>query len=100
MLSPKSRKGVRKITKKSAQIFRFFFSFRLWPPYLIDIKIVSMWPQHALKHAEMQSETRGVQSFGAKSRASGMKTPAQHFKNQIGSPDCLLLNALEIVCRT
>ena len=84
MLSPKSRKRDQKIKKNSAQIFRFS-SFRLWPFYPTGIKIGSKWPQHVLKHAEMQSETRGVQSFGAKSGASA---------NQIESPDCLLSNAL------
>ena len=28
--------------------------------------------QHVLKHAEMESETQGVQSFGAKSRANAV----------------------------
>ena len=41
-----------------------------------------------LEHAGMQSETRGVQSFGTKSGARAAKrAPAQQFKNQIESPD-------------
>ena len=48
------------------QIFRFS-SFRF---YLTGINIVSKRPQHVLKHAEKQSETRRVQSFSAKSGGS------------------------------
>ena len=53
------------------------------------LALLSHWYQDwvKMKHAEMQSETRGVQSFGA-------KPGAQYFKNQIESPDCLLSNAL------
>ena len=69
MMSPKSRKRDQKIKKH--QIFRFF-SFRLWPLYPTGINIGSKRPQLLLKHAEKQSETRCVQSFGAKSRASAV----------------------------
>ena len=51
------------------QIFSFP-SFRLLPFYPTGINIGSKRPQHVLKHAEVQSEARGVQSFGAKSGAS------------------------------
>ena len=47
-----------------------FSSFRLWPLYPTDVNIGSNRPQHVLKHAEKQSETRRVQRFGAKSGAS------------------------------
>ena len=65
-----------------------FSSFRLCTLCLTGIKIGSKW--HLFKHAEMQSETQGVQSFGAKSVASVAK--AQQFKNQFESPDSLLSN--------
>ena len=44
--------------------------FRLWPLYPAGVKIESKWHQYVLKHAEMQSETPGVQSFAAKFGAS------------------------------
>ena len=64
--------------------------------------------QHDLKHAEVQSKTQGVQSFGAKSGASAANPhagggfrakklcaqgarasgpPAQQFKNRFERPD-------------
>ena len=58
----KIKKTGPKNQKKSEQISRFS-SFRLGPLYSTGIKIGSKWPQHVLKHAEMQSETRGVQGF-------------------------------------
>ena len=57
------------------QIFRFP-SFRLWPFSPTGINIGSKRPQLLLKHADKQSETRRVQSFGAKSGASARKGPA------------------------
>ena len=54
--------------KMSAE-FRFSI-FRLWPFHITGIKIGSKRPQLVLKHTEKQSETRRVQSFGAKSGAS------------------------------
>ena len=45
----------------------------LWPFYPTGINIGSKRPQHVLKHAEKQSETRRVQSFGAKFGASEAK---------------------------
>ena len=56
-------------------MFRFY-SFRLWPFYPTGINIGSNRPQHVLKQAEKQSETRRVQSFGAKSGASAAKPHA------------------------
>ena len=53
------------------QIFRFP-SFRLCPFYPTGINIGSKRPQHVLKHAEKQAETRRVQSFGAKFGASAV----------------------------
>ena len=63
--------------KKLSAALRFS-SFRLWPFYHIGINIRSKRPQHVLKHVEKQSETRRMQSFGAKSGASA---PAQQFQN-------------------
>ena len=57
------------------QIF-CFPSFGLWPFYRTGINIGSKRPQPLLKHAEKQSETRRVQSFGAKSGASAAKSHA------------------------
>ena len=57
------------------QIFRFP-SFRLCPFYRTGINIGSNRPQHVLKHAEKQAETRRVQSFGAKFGASAAKSLA------------------------
>ena len=57
------------------QIFRFS-SFRLWPFYPTGINIGSKRPQYDLKHAEKQSETPRVQSFGAKSGANVAKLHA------------------------
>ena len=54
------------------QIFRFP-SFRLCPFYPTGINIGSKRPQHVLKHAEKQEETRRVQSFGAKFGANGTR---------------------------
>ena len=67
MLSLKSRKQGQKI-KKTAQIFDILVF--VYGHYPTDIKIGSKWPLHVLKQAEMQSKTRGVHSFGAKSGAS------------------------------
>ena len=39
-----------------------FSSFRLWPFYPTGVNIGSNRPQHVLKHAEKQPETRRVQS--------------------------------------
>ena len=50
--------------------------FRLWRFYHTGINIGSKRPQHALKHAEKQSERRSVQNFGAKSGASAVKQHA------------------------
>ena len=47
-----------------------FSGSRLWPIHPTGINIGQSGPQHVLKHAEKQSETRRVQSFGAKSGAS------------------------------
>ena len=55
------------------QIFRLF-RFRLRSFYPIGINIGSKQPQLLLKHAEKQSDTRRVQSFGAKSGA-GVANP-------------------------
>ena len=57
------------------QIFRFP-SFRLCPFYPTGINIGSKRPQHVLKHAEKQAETRRVQSFGAKFGASAGPQPS------------------------
>ena len=89
--------------KNSAQIFRFLI-FRLWPLYPTSIKIGSKWPKYVLKHSEMQSETRGVQSFVAKSGASVAKLAGP----QLSTSEiklkalivCLLSKALQIICRT
>ena len=68
---------------------------RLWPLYPTGIKIGSKRPLHVLKHAEMQSEARGVQSFSAKSVTSSAKrAPNRAAGNYFESPDCLLSNAL------
>ena len=75
MMSPKSRKWEQKFKKNWVQIFHFS-SFRLWPFYPTGINIGSKRPQLLLKHAEKQSETRLVQSFGAKSGYSAAKPHA------------------------
>ena len=91
------------------QIFRFP-SFRLCPFYPTGINIGSKRPQHVLKHAEKQEETRRVQSFGAKFGASAAKPhasgelraknfarkepQAQQFKNWFESPNAPLSNAV------
>ena len=72
MMSPKSRKWDQKIKKLSAD-FPFFRVFVCGPFYPTGINIGSKRPQLLLKHAEKQSETRRVQSFGAKSGASAAK---------------------------
>ena len=63
------------LKKNWVQIFRFS-SFRLWSFYPTGINIGSKRPQLLLKHAEKQSGTRRVQSFGAKSGASAAKLHA------------------------
>ena len=78
------------------QIFRFS-SFRLWPFYPTGINIGSKRPQHVLKHAEMQSETRRVQSFGAKFEASAAKP---HASGPLASSLKIDLKALMLLFRT
>ena len=85
-LSPKSRRQDQKSKKFSANFP--FLSFRLWPPYPTGIKVGSKWPWQVFKHAEMQAGTRGVQSFSAKCGEASVP-PAQQFKTQIETPDCL-----------
>ena len=91
------------------QIFRFP-TFCLCLFYPTGINIGSKRPQHVLKHAEKQAETRRVQSFGAnfgvarqrrtsrkKICAQGARVsgpPAQQFKKRFESPDASLLNAV------
>ena len=92
--------------KLSADFLFFQFSF---------VALLSHWyqhwvkaAQHVLKHAEKQSETRRVQSFGPKSGASAAKPhangglaqkwasapPAQQFEYWFESPDAPLSNAV------
>ena len=77
--------------------FPFFqFSF-LALLYLIGINIGSERPKHMLKHAEKQSETRRVQSFGAKSGARAAKpwfSSFERFINRLSD-----LNSLDIAIR-
>ena len=69
MMSSISRKRDQKIKTKLSAALRFS-SFRLWPFYPTGINIGSKRPQHVLKHAEKQSETRRVQSkFWRKERS-------------------------------
>ena len=74
-----------------------FSGFRLWSLYPTGIKVELKWLYHVLKHAEIQSETRGVQGFGAKFGASAAKTPAQQFRNQYESPVCILRTAIKLL---
>ena len=65
------------------QIFHFP-SFRFWHFYPTGVNIGSKRSQNVWKHAEKQSETRRVQSFGAKSGANAAKPHASvevHAKN-------------------
>ena len=59
-------------------------SFHLWPFYPTGINISSKRPQHVLKHAKKQSETRRVQSFGAMSGASVFGTAFPVAAREIG----------------
>ena len=52
------------------------FQFSQYSFIATGIDIGSKRPQHVLKHAEMQTETLGVQSFGAKSGASAGPQPS------------------------
>ena len=89
------KKPGQKIQKKLNAGFQIF---RLWPLHSTGIMIGPQWPYHVLKHAEMRSETRGVQDFGATSGISASKRHAsgrifaknQSFRNKIESPDCFL----------
>ena len=75
MVSPQQENGTKKLRNSTDFLFS---SFRLWPLYPTDIKIGSKCPQHVLKHAQMQSETRGMKSFGA---MSGALSPAVQKSN-------------------
>ena len=55
--------------KKMSADFPFFQYSFVAPFYPTGINIGTKRPQHVLKHAERQSETRRVQMFGAKSGA-------------------------------
>ena len=82
-MSPKSRKWDQKNRKNLSAAFRFS-SFPLWTFYPTGINIGSKRPQHVLKHAKKQSETRRVQSFGAKSGASVFGTAFPEAAREVG----------------
>ena len=72
--------------KKLTAAFRFY-QFCWWSFYPTGINIGLERPQHVLKHAEKQSETRRAQSFGAKSGAgAAMRTPAYYFSQKTSPP--------------
>ena len=76
--------------KKSSADFPFSI-FGFWPFYPTGINIGSKRPQLLLKHAEKQSETRRVQSFGAKSGASAALAGPQHSSLKIDLEALMLL---------
>ena len=63
-------------SKNQKKLERRFSGFRLWPLYPTGIKIGSKCTCNVFELTEMQSGTRGVQSFGAKSGASAAKPHA------------------------
>ena len=77
MLSPKLKKRDQKIERKIS-VFPVFLSGHFIP-------LVTKLGQSVLKHAEMQSKTRGVQNFGEAAslrRTSRKKFPTQQFDSK------------------
>ena len=83
MMSSKSRKWDQKIKKISAAFPFFQFSFVALLSHWYQINIGAKRPQHVLKRAEMQSETRSQQSFGANSVASVARACPQPSRSKI-----------------